>query len=98
MEKDIEFNVNVPADRKIKIEIDLPQDFPCGTAKVVISKAKRRKTKFSKKDPEKQTAADLLSALKKSGVLGMWADRPEAEDSVKFAEELRAKAWGRNKR
>ena len=38
------------------------------------------------------TAADLL----KSELIGMWADREDLEDSVKFARQLRSKAETRS--
>ena len=37
------------------------------------------------------TAGDLL----RSGLVGMWKDRPEAEDSAAFARQLRVKAQSR---
>jgi hypothetical protein len=42
---------------------------------------------------ESMTGADLL----KSGLVGMWAERKDIGDSLKFARELRKKAEARGK-
>lgn len=38
------------------------------------------------------TATQLAAAIRKSGLVGMWKDRPEISDSGKFARNLRKRA------
>lgn len=51
MDKNIEINVNVNADRKISI--DLPKDFPCVPVTVIVTSLKRGKAKLGKKSKPK---------------------------------------------
>ena len=45
--------------------------------------------------PKPRTGAELVSALQKSGSLGMWKDRTDLGDSREFARELRGRAQRR---
>lgn len=38
------------------------------------------------------TGPELVDAIRKSGLIGMWADRDDIRDSGKFARKLREKA------
>jgi len=38
------------------------------------------------------TAKELVAAIRKSGLIGMWKDRTEIDDSSKFARKLRNQA------
>ena len=108
MDKNLEFNVNVHADRKIAIE--LPKDFPCVPVTVIVKKAKKGKAKSGKKSVRASTADDefklnvskpkirTFGDLLKSEFVGMWADRTDIVDRVEYAQKLREEAWGLRKR
>jgi len=82
MVKTVAFSTEIPASRELRIK--LPADVPAGSAAVVV-------TVSSLGPPAASTFGSLLS----SEFFGMWADRGEIEDSLKFAEELRRRGWER---
>ena len=40
-------------------------------------------------DSKPSTGTELVAAIEKSGLVGMWADRDDIRDSSKFARKLR---------
>jgi len=40
-------------------------------------------------DSKPSTGIELVAAIKRSGLIGMWADRADIRDSSKFARKLR---------
>lgn len=50
-----------------------------------------KKRNANKKEAGTMTVEELLN----SGLVGIWKDRKDIKDNVKFARELREKAWAR---
>lgn len=50
-----------------------------------------KKRNANKKEVGTMTVEELLN----SGLVGIWKDRKDIKDNVKFARELREKAWAR---
>ncbi|MDD3148772.1 MAG: hypothetical protein PHD82_15865 [Candidatus Riflebacteria bacterium] len=50
---------------------------------------------FNKKSntDKPETATMTVEELLNSGLVGIWKDRKDIKDNVKFARELREKAW-----
>lgn len=69
----------IPDDHRLLL--DVPEDVPPGPAEVVVRP-------IEAVAPARGTGADLLA----SGLLGIWKDRTDITDSVKFARELRQQA------
>lgn len=61
-----------------KLEIDLPPDLPVGPVEVEIRSQKM----------DGVTLGELLQ----SGLVGIWEDRSDIDDSVEFARQLRRRA------
>jgi hypothetical protein len=83
MVKTVALNTDIPASRELRIK--LPADAPTGSAKLVI-------TVSPSGSPPHSTFGDLLH----SEIFGMWRDRADIEDSLEFAQKLRAEGWNRS--
>lgn len=83
MARTINLNVDIPEDRHLRIV--LPADVPAGPAEIVVTVA-------SPARPENTTLAQLAQAE----FFGMWKDRADIADSLRFAEELRTQGWKRS--
>ncbi|MBI3788541.1 MAG: hypothetical protein HY276_09855 [Ignavibacteriales bacterium] len=81
MTRTINLTTNVPADRKVNIV--LPSDVPVGPAEMEI--------RVTPSEEKILTVGDFL----RSEFFGMWRNRTDIEDSVEFAQRLRAEAWSR---
>ena len=78
--KTLAIKTTIPEDHRLVI--DLPKDIPAGPAEVVI-------TAISSEEVERLwTLGDLLA----SGLVGMWKDRTDIDDSMEFARKLRQEA------
>jgi len=80
MVKTVTLTTNIPASRELRIT--LPSDVPAGSASIVIMVSPSGSMTST-------TFGDLLS----SEFFGMWRDRADIEDSLKFARKLRSEAW-----
>jgi hypothetical protein len=85
MVKTVTLNTEIPASRELRIT--LPADVPTGSVTLVI-------TVSPSGSPPHSTFADLLN----SEIFGMWRDRGDIEDSLKFAQKLRSEGWNRSAR
>jgi|GEM_PF-3555582 len=56
-------------------------------SKLLISNAQAEEA-----DSKPSTGAELVIAIQKSGLVGMWADRDDIRDSREFAHRLRKQA------
>lgn len=53
------------------------------------------KKPISRQEEKPRTGAEMLEHLIATGYVGMWADREETQDSVRFARKLRESVWQR---
>ena len=83
MVRTVNLTTDIPASREI--HITLPADVPLGPAEVVVVVSSSAPIMPS-------TLGDLLN----SEFFGMWRDRTDIADSLKFAEELRSQGWKRS--
>ena len=80
MVKTVTLTTDIPASRELRIT--LPADVPAGSAYILIMVSPSGSMTST-------TFGDLLS----SEFFGMWRDRADIEDSLKFARKLRSEAW-----
>lgn len=78
----VTLNVDVPADREIRIK--LPEDVPEGPTEIVVVIAAGRPLKHG-------TLGDLLD----SDFYGSWADRTDLPDTPEYVRQLREQEWRR---
>ena len=83
MIRTVHLTTEIPASREI--HITLPADIPLGPAEIVVV--------VSSSAP---VLPSTLGNLLNSELLGMWRDRTDIADSLKFAEELRSQGWKRS--
>ena len=75
----------IPVSRELRLT--LPREMPLGPVQVLI-------TSTAKQDGQNET----LGALLRSEFFGIWRDREDIADSMRFARQLRRRAWSRAKR
>jgi hypothetical protein len=63
------------------LQVDLPSDLPPGPVEVEIRQS--------------GIVGVSLGELLESGLVGLWADRTDIEDSIEFARKLRRRAFRR---
>jgi hypothetical protein len=83
MFKTVTLHAEIPANRELRIK--LRADVPTGSAAIVV-------TVSSPDTSTGSTFGDLLN----SEFFGMWRDRADIEDSLKFAQKLRSEGWKRS--
>ena len=64
------------------LQVELPPDMPPGPVEVEIR--------------QEEVEGVTLGELLESGLVGLWADRTDIDDSVDFARDLRRRASRRN--
>ena len=57
----------------------------------------RPRRRLSRNGEKPTTAKALIKALRESGLIGMWKDRTDIQDSVEFARQLRQDAEKRGR-
>ena len=67
------------------LAIDMPSDMPAGLADVVVVIA-----------PRSESGRRTLGELLRSGMVGIWKDRTDIQDSAVYARALRQNAWTRD--
>ena len=82
MVRTINLNADIPADRVL--HISLPPDVPTGPAEVVLVVSTPLAVPIRK-----------LGDLLESECFGMWRDREDIVDSVRFARAIREEGWKR---
>ena len=85
-EKTLTFTLEVEIPASHELRLILPRDLPVGPARISITS-----------NIERSNQQNTLGALLRSEFFGMWGDRAEIVDSVKFARQLRRRAWSRTK-
>ena len=83
--KTVSIKTTIPADHRLVVEV--PPEIPAGPAQVVVTALAPGEV------GRVWTLGDLLS----SGLVGLWSDRRDIEDSVEFARALRKAAEGRGR-
>ncbi len=74
-----------------RLEINLPAGLEPGPVEVEI-----RKPKVTVENQKLPIRGITLGEILESGLVGMWADRTDIQDSVEFARQLRRRASRRN--
>ena len=82
MTRTISMQVDVPPDRRLFIPV--PQEIPVGPVRVII-------IRLDEKAPT-GTAAEMVN----SSLFGLWAGRDDIDDSLVYAQQLRARAERRD--
>lgn len=83
--KTVSIKTRIPENHRLVVEV--PPDIPAGPAEVVV-------TALAAEEPGRAwTLGDLLA----SGLVGMWSERTDISDSVKFARSLREAAERRGR-
>ena len=83
MIRTINLTTNVPVDRRVSIVF--PKDVPIGPVEIEVKVATG------------EERLHTFGELARSEFFGMWRDRKDIRDSVKFARQLRKKAWKRSR-
>jgi hypothetical protein len=83
--KTVSIKTTIPADHRLAV--DLPPEIPAGPAEVVVTALA----------PGEAGRAWTLGDLLGSGLVGLWSDRKDIQDSVEFARALRQAAERRRR-
>jgi hypothetical protein len=83
--KTVSIKTTIPADHRLVVEV--PPEIPAGPAEVVVTALA----------PGEAGPAWTLGDLLGSGLVGLWSDRKDIQDSVEFARALRKAAEGRRR-
>lgn len=83
--KTVSIKTTIPADHRLVVEV--PPEIPSGPAEVVVTALA----------PGEAGGVWTLGDLLASGLVGLWGDRRDIEDSMEFARVLRKAAEGRGR-
>jgi hypothetical protein len=85
-EKVLTFSAQVEIPTSRELRVTLPQEIPVGPAQLSITTG-----------IDQPVQGKTFGAFLRSEYVGLWRDREEITDSVKFARQLRKRAWRRTR-